>query len=121
MDVKVVLTLIVPGAVMVQQELAKTAQEENEDIILVPVQGKDKKGNLMKKETLVVRVRKTKDAVRKIKMSREAYEYMLSTPVDPKMAARWKSARNNDRLRYHFEQIANDFGAKSYSFEVLED
>lgn len=121
MDVKIVLTLVVPGATMVTPELAKVAPEENVEISLIDVQEKDERGNYKKKETLVVRTRKTKDAVRKIKMSREAYDAMLSTPVDPKMAARWKSTRNNDRLKYHFEQIAKDFNAKSYSFEVLED
>lgn len=121
MDVKVVLTLTVPGAVMVTQELAKVAPQDNTEVHLVDVQEKDKNGNYKKKETLVVRTRKTKDIVQKIRMDREAYEYMLSTPVDPKMAARWKSTRNNDRLKCHFEQIAKDLGAKSYDFEVLED
>lgn len=121
MDVKVVLTLVIPGATMVTEEVAKAAPMENTDTILVAVQGKDEKGNLQKKETLVVKTRKTKDVVQKIKMSSEAYEAMLETPVDPKLSARWKSTRNNDRLRYHFEQIAKDFNAKSYYFEVLND
>lgn len=121
MDVKIVLTLVVQGATMVTPELAKVAPEENLETTLVQVQEKDKRGNYKKKETLVVRTRKTKDAVQKIRMDREAYEFMLSTPVDPKMAARWKSTRNNDRLRFHFEQIAKNFNAKSYYYEVLED
>lgn len=121
MDVKVVLTLIVPGAVMVEQEPATVAQNKDDfDVHIVPVEFKDKKGKYVK-DTLVVRTRKSKDAVQKIKMDRAAYDYMLTTPVDPKMAQRWKSTRNNDRLRYHFEQIAKDMGAKSYTFEVLED
>lgn len=121
MDVKIVLTLVIPGATMVTENLAKVSPMENTDTVLVSVQGKDKKGNLQKKETLVVKTRKTKDVVQKIKMSKEAYEAMLETPVDPKYAARWKSTRNNDRLRFHFEQIAKDFNAKSYYYEVLED
>ena len=121
MDVKIVLTLVVPGATMVTQELAKVAPQDNTDVHFVDVQEKDKNGNYKKKETLVVRTRKAKDVVQKIKMDREAYDFMLSTPVDPKMAARWKSTRNNDRLRFHFEQIAKDFNAKSFYYEVLED
>lgn len=121
MDVKIVLTLVVPGATMVTQELAKVAPEENLNTELVTIQEKDKNGNYKKKENLVVRTRKTIDCIQKIKMTKEAYEAMLETPVDPKYAARWKSTRNNDRLRYHFDQIARDFNAKSYSFEVLDD
>ena len=118
MDVKIVLSLVVPGATMFTQEVCendfKLCKEHKMRISY-------EENGQKKSETIVFKTRKTKDCVRKIKLTREAYDYMLDTPVEPKMAARWKSTRKSDRLRYHFDQISKDFNAKSYDYEILED
>lgn len=119
MDVKIVLSLTVPGSVMFTQEDCENnkrlAKEHKMRVTL------EKKGGKKVTETLVFFTRKTKDAVRKIKMSREAYDYMIETPSDVKLSAKWKSMRKNERLRNHFDLIAKDFNAKNYDYEVLED
>lgn len=111
--------MVVPGATLFTQEVCESNPKlmKEHKMRVSYESGKGQK----KSETIVYKTRKSKDAVRKIKMSREAYEYMLDTPVDPKMTSRWKSTRNSDRLRYHFEQIAKDFGARSYDYEILDD
>lgn len=95
--------------------------------------GKGKNQKTVKK-LLVVNTRKQKLVTQNINICEEAYHHMLSTPTTPKLSKPTKVNKNgevikrvwddltvHERLKHHFDQIAHDLKAVSYSYEVLGD
>lgn len=133
---KVSLSLLVPGASMLSsQECEKKPKESyNEHEVLISyTKGKGKNQKKVKK-LLVIQTRKQRLITQNINICEEAYEYMLSTPTSAKFSKPVKKNRSGDmikrvwdtmsvheRLKKHFDLIAYDFHAVSYSYEILGD
>lgn len=130
-EIKVNLNLTLPGRVMLSHEQAKALEEEKsgtgyttfrmevEDIKII----KGKK--VKKKETIYPKVRKSQTAKQSINLSKEAYGYMTSKSdkdcpwfIKPKQ---WKAMNEKMKLEAHLEKIAQQLGALSFTYNVLED
>lgn len=88
------------------------------------------KGKFQKevKKLLVVKTRKQRMVSQNISICEEAYRSMLDTPTSPKLAKPlinekgevkgriWDTLSEHERLKHHFDLIAHDLGAASYSY-----
>ena len=134
MEVKVSLSLLVQGAGLLTHEFCEKNPKEsyNKDKVLISLtKGKGKNQKEIKK-LLVINTRKQKLVTQNINICEEAYHYMLSTPTSQKLAKVIKTKQNGDmirvwdtlsvheRLKHHFDLIAHDLRAVSYSYEILE-
>lgn len=125
--------MLVPGATMLSQQEAENKPKQSYNTNKLSVTYTKGKGKHQKNatEVIVYKTRKTKLASHHINMSKEAYEYMLDTPTSSKFAKivntpkgkkkLWNTFSIKERLKHHFDQIAHDFRAVSYSYEVLGD
>lgn len=143
-EVKVSLSVIVPGSVMLsKEECLKTTQKV--------IERKSKSGKVFKKtintkvedydkmdkhsirvmeivdkkpvyETITVYTRKAKPATQTINLSKDAYEYMVSNEcpywMKPKV---WVSMNKKMRLENHFQRLCESLNGLSYTYEVFED
>ena len=133
---KISLSLLIPGASMLSsQECDKNPKESyNEHKMFISFtkgKGKYQKGA---NKLLVFHTRKQKLVTQNINICEEAYHYMLSTPTSQKLAKPikinksgnvvkrvWDTLSVHERLKKHFDQIASDLRAVSYSYEILGD
>lgn len=136
MEVKITLSLLVPGAGLLTPEFCDKNPKENYDENNMLIRVTKGKGKHQKegKKLLVIRTRKQKLAIQKLNICEEAYKYMLSTPTSVKLSRPTKRNKDGDviervwdtmsvheRLKKHFDLIAHDFHAVSYSYEILDD
>lgn len=135
-EIKVNLSLTLPGSVMLsEQECEENPQESyNEHKMLIKyTKGKGKFQKEVKK-LIVVKTRKQKMVSQNINICEEAYQSMLHTPTSPKLSKPTKLDKNGDvvervwdtmsvheRLKEHFDLMAHDLHAVSYSYEILGD
>ena len=133
---KVSLSLLVPGAGMLSsQECEKNPKESyNEEKVLISyTKGKGKSRKEVKK-LITVHTRKQKLVTQNISICEEAYKHMLKTPTSHKLAKPtkynsfgevvervWDTLTLHERLKHHFNLIAHDLRAVSYSYEILGD
>ena len=54
-------------------------------------------------------------------MSKEAYQYMMSTPVGDMSANHWKRMSENQRIAEHLKETQHDLGAISFEFTIFND
>lgn len=131
---KISLSLLVPSAGMLSSQVCdkntknydvqKLVVEEN-----IPIYNKKGKITHYKKskETITIKTRKQKLVSQHINLTKEAYDYMLKVPTEAKFAklkkgkSIWSALSVQVRLKHHFDQIAHDLRAVSYSYEILED
>lgn len=133
---KISLNLLVPGAGMLSSQECEKKPKENYDVHKVHIEYTKGSGKSKKrvKEVLVVKTRKPTLVSQHINICKDAYDEMLSTPTSSKLAKPIKFNKNgeviqrvwdkltiDERLRHHFDQIAHDFRAASYSYEILSD
>lgn len=122
---KISLTLILPGSVMVSQMDAENNPKLNEYKSIVLRDGK-------KEKSFNYTIRKTVPAKQVIKLSDIAYNYMLETPISSKYYKTisiskgkpvriWDSMAIKDKINKYCATIAENFGAESYSFTILDD
>lgn len=128
--------MLVPGAGLLTPEFCEKNPKEsyNEQKMLIKhTKGKGKFQKEVKK-LLVIKTRKQRMASQNINICEEAYRSMLDTPTSHKLAKPTKLDKNgeviervwdtlsvHDRLKSHFNLIAHDLGAVSYSYEILGD
>ena len=140
-DIKVSLTIELPGAKMVsKEECLKTTQvpvlKHGKPVYkkgkmlyeLKEVEDPDKHdsyrltGNLNKeKYSIVFNVRKQETITQVINISTEAYEYFLSNYSAIGSLNHWKRTLPHQRLMMHLEQIAKSLGGKVKKFYVFDD
>lgn len=136
LELKVRLSLFVPGANMLSSQECEENPKENYDehkIIISYTKGKGKHKKEVKKP-LIIHTRKPKLITQSINICEEAYHYMLATPTSQKFTKPiktnkkgdvikrvWDTMSIHDRLKHHFDIIAYDLGAVSYSYEILND
>ena len=135
MEIKVSLSLLVPGAGLLAPEFCEKNPKEsyNKNKVLISFTKGKGKNQKKVKELLVVNTRKQKLVTQNISICKEAYHHMLSTPTSQKLSKVIKTNKNGDiirvwdtlsvheRLKHHFDLIAHDLRAVSYSYEILED
>lgn len=115
--------MTVPGAgFLSSQECEKNPEESYDEhrLLITYTKGKGRHKRTVK-ERLVYKTPKQKTAQHAIRMCKEAYEYMLTIAPSPKLEKVWHSLNDDQRLRAHFDLIAHDRHAISYSYEVLDD
>lgn len=135
-ELKVSLSFFVPGANMLSsQECDKNPKKNyNEDKMLIRFTKGKGKHQKEREKPLIIRTRKQKLAIQKLNICEEAYKYMLSTPTSVKLSRPTKRNKDGDviervwdtmsvheRLKKHFDLLAHDFHAVSYSYEILDD
>lgn len=133
---KISLSLLVPGAGMLSsQECDKNPQEsyDEQKMLVKYTKGKGKNQKEVKK-LLTIKTRKQRMVSQNITICDEAYRHMIETPATPRLAKPtkynkygeviervWDTLALHERLKHHFDQIAHDLRAVSYSYEILGD
>lgn len=128
-EIKVRLSLDVPGAQRISREEALKYPSDSYDVSHIKVEYTDK--GKKKYETVLVKTLKNRVVKQSIQISREAYDYMVEEPVSDKFrkkvlykkqeARLWDTLSLEKKLSYHFNKIAEHFGASGFSFEILDD
>lgn len=133
---KISLSLLVPGANMLSsQECEKNSKDNYEEfkVTVSTVKGIGKNSREVKK-VYTVHTRKSRLITHHINMTNEAYEWMLDTPTNSKLAKPlklnnagdvikrvWDTLSIHQRLKAHFDLIAHDLKAVTYSYEILKN
>lgn len=121
-EIKVNLSLELRGSTMLsEQECSRNSKKKKDcyDYFRMEVKG----GKSKNKEIINVAIRKPKTVKQNIKLSKEAYDYMIDKAIcpNPKLKKEWEKFTVNQRLQYHCGQIAEALGAIGFSFEVFDD
>lgn len=121
-EIKVNLSLELQGSTMLsKQECLRNSKKKKDCYDYFRIEVADANGK--NKEVINVAVRKSKTVKQNIKLSKEAYDYMTDKAIcpNPKLKKEWEKFTVNQRLQYHWGQIAEALGAIGFSFEVLDD
>ena len=128
---KLSLILVLPGSIMVSQQMAENKPEElTEEHKMLFKSYKSKKDK--SPEVITFRTRKSIPARQVLQMSKEAYKAMLEEPTSPKyskIVAKvkgkpirvWDTMSEDARIKKHCELIAHDMGAIDFSYNILDD
>ena len=128
---KLSLILVLPGSIMVSQQVAENKPEElTEEHKMLLKSYKSKKGK--GPEVITFRTRKSIPAKQVLKLSQEAYEAMLEESTSPKynkviakvkgkLIRVWDTMSEDTRIKKHCELIAHDMGAIGFSYNILGD
>ena len=128
---KLSLILVLPGSIMVSQQVAENKPEElTEEHKLLFKSYKSKKDK--SPEVITFRTRKSIPVRQVLKMSQEAYKAMLEESTSPKydkviakvkgkLIRVWDTMSEDARIKKHCELMAHDMGAIDFSFNVLGD
>jgi hypothetical protein len=110
-NIKILATFTLPGSVMVNEDTENTTS-----INTMMLKNKGKK------ELLHFRTRKSIDARQSIKMSDEAYKYMISSFV-PEWSnpGDWKKMSKTQRLIAHLNRIKDYLGATGFEYSICDD
>lgn len=143
MEVKVSLTIGLPGAIMwSKEECLKTTHKMIEKktkagkiykkTIEVKVEDWDKmekhtmrvtdKG-VAKPEIITFHTRKCKPATQSLNIGKEAYEYMIDKDSCPSWSkpSKWTAMSKKERLEAHLRRTVEHLGGTSYTYQVFED
>lgn len=130
------MSLTVQGAALLTPEFCEKNPQESYDKHKLLIKYTKGKGKAQKKVEKVIsfKTRKQGTVSQHINICKEAYDYMIDTPTSPKLAKpvkynksgeviqrAWDRLTLHERLKHHFDQIAHDLGAVSYSYEILGD
>lgn len=137
MEVKITLSLLVPGAGLLTPEFCEKNPKESYNTTVIPVEytvgrGKNTK---VKKDNIAVKTRKSREVKHNLNISSEAYYHMISSsePPTPKYSKAvgtrsdgtpitlWSTMKPEERLKVHLDLIAEHFNASGYTYEVLDD
>nr|DAR32463.1 MAG TPA: hypothetical protein [Bacteriophage sp.] len=115
-EVKVSLTVVLPGRTMVSQQVAENKPLESYDTIVVELWDKE----VQKRERMFVKVRKSIPAKQSINLSVDAYKYMVSDEAPYFIKSKvWKAMNIKNRLEAHLQKICEQLNGISYTYEVL--
>lgn len=121
-EIKISMSITLPGSVMLTQAEAKQLEKEKTgtgfDITKLKVE--DKKGN---KDVLSIKTRKYKSCSQSINMSREAYDYMTSKDSClPNIKSYvWAKMNKTQRLEAHLDLVCKALKGTSYTYKVFDD
>lgn len=114
--------MLVPGTGLLTPEFCEKNPKKGYDTNSVSIRLTKGKGKQRKetKETITFKTRKGRLVLQHINMCKEAYDYMLETPVR-NFAKKWRSLSVNEKIKAHLDIIAHDLNAVSYNYEILND
>lgn len=141
MEVKVSLTIGLPGAIMwSKEEYLKTTHKVIEKktktgkiykkTIKVKVEDWDKMDEHsmrvaggFKPQVITFHTRKCKPAAQSLNISKEAYEYMIDKDSCPSWSkpGKWAAMSKKERLEAHLQRTVEYLGGTSYTYQVFED
>lgn len=128
---KLSLILVLPGSIMISQQVAENKPEElTEEHKMLFKSYKSKKDK--SPEVITFRTRKSIPARQVLKMSQEVYKAMLEESTSPKydkviakvkgkLIRVWDTMSEDARIKKHCELIAHDMGAIDFSYNILDD
>ena len=122
-NIKVSVTFILPGRVLLTQDEAEHLEKEKEGngFETTKMQVRlDLKSN--KTETITVRSRKCRTATQTLNLTNEAYHYMIGREaLLPYTEKSWNKLGPKAKLELHLKGICDSLGGISYSYKVFED
>lgn len=141
MEVKVSLTMELPGAIMwLKEECLKTTHKVIEKktkagkiykkTIKVKVEDWDKMDEHsirvaggFKPQVITFHTRKCKPAAQSLNISKEAYEYMIDKDSYPSWSkpGKWSAMSEKERLEAHLQRTVEYLGGTSYTYQVFEN
>ena len=143
MEVKVSLTIGLPGAIMwSKEECLKTTHKVIEKktktgkiykkTIEVEVEDWDKmekhtmrvaETNGANPEIITFHTRKCKPTKQSLNINKEAYEYMIDKNSCPSWSkpGKWATMSKKERLEAHLQRTVEHLGGISYTYQVFED
>ena len=123
---KISLTLTLPGRVLVSQQEAenKPKMMNDEQLVLRSWKGK--------RDVISFKTRKTLPIKQVLKMTEEAYQYMLNEPVSSKYnrfitrskgksIRIWDNISEDIRIKLHCKRIADDLSATDFTYNIMND
>lgn len=132
-ETKVRLSLVVQSATLLSSQECEENPKQNYKSEKVVLTSTNRKGKVLK-DVITIQTRKQRTVTHVINMSKEAYDYMLSTPTSSKLSKptkynrqgevierAWDKLSEKEKLNHHFEKIANDMFAISWSYQILDD
>ena len=141
MEVKVSLTIELPGAMMwSKEECLKTthkvikketkAGKIYKKTIKVKVEDWDKMDEHtmrvaggFKPQVITFHTRKCKPAAQSLNISKEAYEYMIDKDSCPSWCkpSKWAATSKKQTLAAHLQRTVEHLGGTSYTYQVFDD
>lgn len=123
-EIKVSLSVILQGSVMLSHEQAKALEEEKVgtgyDSFSMRIE--DKVSGKKKVETIHVKTRKSRPAGQSLNLSMDAYNYMVSGEAPYFAKPRdWERLTKKQRLEAHLNRICQELGGVSYTYAVLDN
>lgn len=120
-EVKVNLSITLPGRVMISEQVAQNKPENYESfsMIVTDVNNKKKKDS----ERITVKVRKCVPALQSINLSVDAYESMTNKMEVPSWSkiGTWTAMSKKQRLETHLKRITEALGGLSFTYKVLDN
>lgn len=125
-EIKVRLSMTVPGAQMLSSQECEKNPKESYNVTKLRVQNGRGKNST---ELITVATRKNKTAKQSISITKEAYDYMVSNEFEPKCSSLlhkypkhvWLKMTPKQRLETHLSIIAESFNAIGFTYEILDD
>ena len=125
-EIKVRLSMTVPGAGMMSSQECDKNPKENYEITKLLVQNGTKKNPT---KLLTVATRKSRTAKQSISISKEAYDAMTAYEFGSENTSLlrqypkhvWSKMNAHQRLEAHLGIIAESFGALDFTYEILDD
>ena len=126
-EVKLSLSIKLPGRVMLSQEGAKALEQQGlagftKHSLVVEMHKRMGKKVKVDKETIHFKTRNTVPTIQNINISKDAYIYMTGkecpsfiTPKD------WARMSKKQRLEAHLNNTVEQLGGISYTYQVFED
>lgn len=114
METRIILTINLPGAIMLTEKEAAETNSYKEFTVNVL-------NEKNRRETLNIKTRGNRTAQQVIKMNDNAYDYMTSNEV-PEFSNKfmWARMSKNQRLRAHLKNVSDSLGGISFTYEVLD-
>jgi hypothetical protein len=121
-EIKVSLSVILQGSVMLSHEQAKALEEEKVgngyDSFSMRVD--DKVNGKKVARVIHVQTRKSKPASQSLNLTTDAYNYMVSGEAPHFVKPRdWEKLTKKQRLEAHLNRICEELGGVSYTYAVL--
>lgn len=121
-NVKVNLSILLQGGTMLSVEESTRIAKDGTRVIDTHKHNKFELEVMDrgKKKTIKVFTRKNKPVKQVMRLSEEAYEYMVGSEIPPKYKGVWKGLKLHEKLRWHCQQIADSMGGTVYDIQVLD-
>lgn len=123
-EIKVSVSIILQGRVLLTQEEAETLEKEQpgtgfENHTQIVTDSKNKKN----KHIIHYSTVKQKTVMQSIKFCKEAYKYMTAKDYCPEWEKmkNWSTMSKKQRLESHIKRLMEHLGGISYSYKIFED